>query len=223
MKSRRVLVIDDEEDIRTLISELLRRASYDVLEATDGRVGLRLLHESVPDLVLLDVSMPQLDGWQTLERIRDLSDVPVIMLTARDGELEKVRGLKAGADDYVTKPFGRQELLARVEALLRRGAEPVVVDDYDDGVVSIDVAQRRVLVRGEDVQLTPLEFRLISYLLHNKGRVVSREELKDHIYGSEDGRDDNAIEAMVTRLRRKLGFEHIETRRGHGYCLKVTA
>ena len=136
MKRRRVLVIDDEADIRSLVVDLLGRAGYEVLEAPDGRAGLRLLHEEAPDLVVLDVSMPILDGWQTLERIRDLSDVPVILLTARDGELEKVRGLKAGADDYVTKPFGRQELLARVEALLRRGAEPVTVEDYDDGCSS---------------------------------------------------------------------------------------
>src|SRR5919199_4851316 len=120
MKSARVLVVDDEPDIRKLVGHLLRRSGHDVAEAENGRAALRALHASPPDLVVLDVSMPELDGWQTLERIRDLSDVPVLMLTARAAELDKVRGLKAGADDYVTKPFGRQELLARVDALQRR-------------------------------------------------------------------------------------------------------
>src|ERR671926_261438 len=120
MKRARVLVVDDDADIRGLVRELLERAGYDVVESSNGREGLRALYASSPDLVLLDVSMPELDGWQTLERIRDISDVPVVMLTARGEELERVRGLKAGADDYMVKPFGRQELVARVQALLRR-------------------------------------------------------------------------------------------------------
>src|SRR3989442_8662627 len=120
MSTHRVLVIDDDTDIRALVSELLERAGLAVEQAPDGRSGLRLLHQKAPDLVVLDVSMPDLDGWQTLERIRDLTDVPVLMLTARGTELERVRGLQAGADDYVVKPFGRQELVARVQALLRR-------------------------------------------------------------------------------------------------------
>src|SRR5215831_16746686 len=128
----RILVVDDDADIRSLLTELLGRAGYDVSVAADGRVALRRLYESPPSLVLLDVSMPELDGYQTLERIRDVSEVPVIMLTARAEELEKVRGLGAGADDYVAKPFGRQELLARVQALLRRsrGASTEVTESY---------------------------------------------------------------------------------------------
>src|SRR2546425_8978834 len=122
MKDARILVIEDEEDIRSLVVEVLGRVGYRMEEAADGRAGLRALHATPPDLVVLDVSMPELDGWQTLERIRDLSNVPVLMLTARGAELERVRGLKAGADDYMTKPFGRQELVARVEALLRRAS-----------------------------------------------------------------------------------------------------
>src|SRR3954454_16529075 len=143
MSRARVLVVDDEEDIRVLLKELLGRAGYDVAEAPDGRSALRELFASPPDLVLLDVTMPELDGWQTLERIRDVSEVPVLMLTARAAELERVRGLKAGADDYVTKPFGRQELLARVEALLRRSSGPPEVrESYSDGAVQIDFASR---------------------------------------------------------------------------------
>src|SRR5437773_3606813 len=142
MNAARVLVIDDDADIRALVAELLGRAGLSVEQAEGGRAGLRALHKTPPDLVVLDVSMPELDGWETLERIRDLSDVPVLMLTARGDELERVRGLKAGADDYVVKPFGRQELVARVQALLRRtgpgAAEPQV--RYADDRVTIDFA-----------------------------------------------------------------------------------
>ena len=119
-----MLVCDDDPDIRAVLRALLERAGLDVSEATDGREALRLVHEQHPSLVVLDVNMPLLDGWQTLERLRDFSAVPVLMLTGRDAELEKVRGLRSGADDYVTKPFGRQELLARVQALLRRAPPP---------------------------------------------------------------------------------------------------
>ena len=222
MKAKRVLVVDDESDIRMLVTELLKRGGYDVLEAADGRAGLRILHEEMPDLVVLDVSMPVLDGWQTLERIRDLSDVPVIMLTARDGELEKVRGLKAGADDYVTKPFGRQELLARVEALLRRGAEPVVVEDYDDGVVTIDVAQRQVVVNGREVQLTPLEFKLLSALVRNAEQVLDHERLLEQVWGDAHAVSRDQVKLYVGYLRKKLAPDDpqsfpIETVRGFGY------
>src|SRR5438876_8524104 len=145
MNGARVLVIDDDADIRGLVTELLERAGLSVEQAEDGRSGLRALHKTPPDLVVLDVSMPDLDGWQTLERIRDLSEVPVLMLTARGEELERVRGLKAGADDYVVKPFGRQELVARVEALLRRSSaadDGGTPDIYSDPRLTIDFAQR---------------------------------------------------------------------------------
>src|SRR5436853_6395785 len=163
-----VLVVDDESDIRGLVQELLQRAGYDVIEAPDGNEGLKRFHAERPDLVILDVQMPGLDGWGVLERIRELSEVPVIMLTARTDELDKVRGLRAGADDYVTKPFGRQELLARVEAHLRRkpeGAkEPAT---YADGFVAIDFPQRSVTAGGTPVALTPLEFRLLVAFVRN--------------------------------------------------------
>src|SRR2546428_12501060 len=152
MNEARILVVDDDEDIRNLVVKLLERAGHKVEQAEDGRSGLRALHASPPDLVLLDVSMPDLDGWQTLERIRDVSDVPVIMLTARGDELERVRGLRGGADDYVTKPFSALELGARIEAVLRRAeARQGTSESYDDGVVAIDFARRHVSVRGAEV------------------------------------------------------------------------
>jgi DNA-binding response OmpR family regulator len=229
MKPRRVLVVDDQADIRALVKELLRRAGYDVLEAPDGKAGLRLLHESVPDLVILDVSMPILDGWQTLERIRDLSDVPVIMLTARDGELEKVRGLKAGADDYVTKPFGRQELLARVEALLRRSTGRSGVDDaYQDSLLRVDFLQRRVTANDAELALTPLEFRLLSALVRHAGQVLGHDQLLELVWRDAYGISPEEVRTYVSYLRKKLrevGTDPgcIETVRGFGYRYRPLA
>jgi DNA-binding response OmpR family regulator len=223
MKRSRVLVVDDDADIRGLLRQLLERAGYVVVEAADGREGLRALYASSPDLVLLDVSMPELDGWQTLERIRDLSDVPVVMLTARTAELEKVRGLKAGADDYIAKPFGRQELLARVEALLRRaGPREERPETYADGLVTIDFAQREVSVAGTKVALTPLEFKLLATFVRNPNQVLSSEQLLELVWGDATGGSRARTKLYVGYLRQKLesaapGAAPIETVRGFGY------
>jgi len=219
----RVLVVDDDADIRLLLRGLLERAGFTVDEADTGRAALRALYESPPALVLLDVSMPELDGYQTLERIRDLSDVPVIMLTARAQELEKVRGLSAGADDYVAKPFGRQELLARVQALLRRsGGRADLHEAYSDGFVAIDYAERRVTAQGRDVQLTPLEFKLLSVFVQHPNRVLSRDELLNLVWGDPYGVSGDQVKLYVGYLRRKLvpddpATAPIETLRGFGY------
>jgi DNA-binding response OmpR family regulator len=219
---RRVLVVDDDDDIRLLLEELLRGAGYGVETAEDGRVALRAFHASPPDLVVLDLSMPELDGFETLERLRDLSDVPVILLTARGGEIDKVRGFRAGADDYVVKPFGRQELLARVEALLRRAPTTTQVDLYDDGAISIDHARRLVLCRGLPVQLTPLEFRLLDAFTRHPGQVLSAEQLIEHCWGHEAGVSRDQVKLYVSYVRKKLGqasdgWQPIETVRGFGY------
>jgi DNA-binding response OmpR family regulator len=219
MSRGRILVVDDEPDVRRLVKELLERSGYDTLEAEDGRAGLRSFYSNPPDLVVLDVQMPELDGWQTLERIRDLSDVPVLMLTARTGELEKVRGLRGGADDYVTKPFGKQELLARVEALMRRPRrESAPVEAYSDAVVEINFAQARVTVGGEEVALTPLEFRLLATLVRHPNQVLSREQLLELVWGGIDNAAPEQVKLYVGYLRRKLGDTAlIETVRGFGY------
>jgi len=220
----RILVVDDDADIRGLLKELLGRAGYDVDEAGDGRAALRRLYESPPSLVLLDVGMPELDGYQTLERMRDLSDVPVIMLTARAEELERVRGLGAGADDYVAKPFGRQELLARVQAVLRRsrGATTQVSDAYSDDFVQVDYGQRRVTAQGRDVQLTPLEFRLLTTFVQHPNQVLSREQLLELVWGDAYGVSGDQVKLYVGYLRKKLTPDDvesapIETVRGFGY------
>jgi DNA-binding response OmpR family regulator len=223
MKRASVLVIDDDADIRGLLRELLERAGYEVAEGSNGRDGLRKLYATSPDLVLLDVSMPEIDGWQTLERIRDVSDVPVVMLTARAAELERVRGLKAGADDYVTKPFGRQELLARVEAHLRRAGERAErPGTYADGLLTIDFAQREVMVNGTQVMLTPLEFKLLSTFVRHPNQVLSHEQLLDLVWGDALSGSRARTKLYVGYLRQKLataddGESPIETVRGFGY------
>jgi DNA-binding response OmpR family regulator len=219
----RILVVDDDEDIRILLRELFGRAGYTVVEAPDGRSALKRLFEAPPSLVVLDVTMPELDGYQTLERIRDLSDVPVIMLTARTQELERVRGLAAGADDYVAKPFGRQELLARVQALLRRtGGKADVTESYRDDFVEIDFPQRRVTVGGREVQLTPLEFKLLSAFTQHPNQVLSREQLRDLAWSDPYGVSADQVKLYVGYLRRKLDPDApesvpVETVRGFGY------
>jgi DNA-binding response OmpR family regulator len=219
----RILIVDDDPDIRELLRELLTRAGYDVDEAPDGRTALRSLYESPPALVVLDVTMPDMDGYQTLERMRDLSEVPVIMLTARTQELERVRGLTAGADDYVLKPFGRQELLARVQALLRRtGGRSEVTESYSDDFVQIDYGQRKVTVDEREVQLTPLEFKLLSAFVNHPNQVLSRDQLLDLVWGDPYGVSGDQVKLYVGYLRKKLAPDApdsppIETVRGFGY------
>src|SRR5438552_345175 len=208
MNGARVLVIDDDADIRALVAELLGRAGLSVEQAEDGRSGLRALHKTPPDLVVLDVSMPDLDGWQTLERIRDMSEVPVLMLTARGDELERVRGLQAGADDYVVKPFGRQELAARISALLRRasrsGGREQEADTYADAYLTVDWTQARVAVGEREVQLTPLEFRLLSTFVRHPRQVLSRDQLLELVWGDAYGVGGDQVKLYVGYLRRKL-------------------
>lgn len=218
-----VLIVDDELDMRELLSELLTRAGYEVVLATNGREALRELFESRPALVVLDVRMPELDGWETLERVREVSNVPVLMLTAQASELEKVRGLQAGADDYLSKPFGRQELVARVAALLRRSSEPQPVRQaFSDGWLEIDHAGRAVRTGDREVLLTPIEFRLLGALCDHPGQVLSPDQLLELVWGSADERSRDSVKLYVGYVRRKLGTRRdgsspIETVRGFGY------
>ena len=222
MNERTILLIDDSASERALVGDRLERSGYRVATASDGREGLRRLFELRPDLVLLDVLMPQVDGWRALELIRDVSDVPVIMLMGRDSELERVRGLRGGADDYVGKPVALPELLARVEAVLRRaGGKPDVREVYDDGIVTIDFERSELTVRGEPVTLTPLEFRLLAALTSHAGSVLSPDQLLELVWGERfSGRDQ--VKLYIGYVRRKIERdpsqpELIETVRGFGY------
>ena len=226
MAGSQILVVDDDDDIRGLVRTLLERAGHDVSDASDGLDGLRELYAGSPDLVILDVAMPGLDGWATLERIREVSDVPVLMLTARDAELERVRGLKGGADDYVVKPFGRQELVARVDALLRRPRSRGAQDTYADARLSISFAQRAVRYDDREVALTRLEYRLLSAFVRHPNQVLSNEQLRELVWGDTTATSRDEVKLYVGYLRRKLdpaapGSTPIETVRGFGYRYKL--
>lgn len=218
-----VLIIEDEEDIRLLVRTVLSKAGYQVAEAPDARTGIRAVHDARPDVVVLDVGLPDLDGWQVLDRIRGVSDVPVLMLTARATELDKVRGLQAGADDYLTKPFGRAELLARLQAVVRRSpgaTSPRTA--YADGVLRVDFEHHRVEVDGRPVDLTPMEFRLLSALVQHAGQVLSPEQLVQQAWDDPTAAGASKVKFTVLRLRRKLGWDGssespVESVRGLGY------
>ncbi len=225
MAASTVLIVEDDDDVRRLVTRLLERAGHDVRGCANGHDALRVLFSERPDVVVLDIGLPGLDGWQVLDRVRELSDVPVLMLTAQGDELDKVRGLRAGADDFVTKPFGRQELVARVDALLRRGARSSsagagAIDVYSDPVLTIDHQQRVASAGGEELRLTPLEFRLLSVLVRNAGQLLSADRLLELVWGDEYGPTDQ-VKLTVGRLRRKLDGhldpEALETVRGFGY------
>jgi DNA-binding response OmpR family regulator len=231
MSARTVLVVEDEPDLRTSLDKVLSLAGYTVVLAADGRAGLRAVHDVKPDALVLDIGLPGLDGWQVLARVRDLSDVPVLLLTAHGTESEKVRGLRAGADDYLTKPYGNNELVARVQALLRRGGPsggPAVPDVYDDGVVRLDPSARTVLIGGTDVKLSPTEFRLLAVLARNSGQVLTPVQLLDRVWGDPTGIGPERVKFAVLRLRRRLGWSDpdsspIQSVRGIGYRYRPTA
>ena len=213
----RILVVEDDADLNRQLCAALEEADYVVDRAADGEEG-HFLGETEPyDAVVLDIGLPGMDGLSVLESWRRLGrTMPVLLLTARDRWTDKVSGIDAGADDYVAKPFHMEEVLARLRALIRRAsghasAELIV------GPVTLDTRGGRVTVEGSPVKLTSHEFRLLSYLMHHKGEVVSRTELTEHLYDQDFDRDSNTIEVFVGRLRRKLAVDVIETVRGLGY------
>jgi DNA-binding response OmpR family regulator len=226
---KRVLVVEDEPDLRRTLDRVLTVAGFSVLTAADGRSGLRAVHTEKPDALVLDIGLPGLDGWQVLSRVRDLSDLPVLLLTAHGAESEKVRGLRAGADDYLTKPYGNAELVARVHALLRRSAASAPPPDvYDDGVMRLDPNARTVLVGGTDVRLSPTEFRLLAVLARNSGQVLTPAQLLDRVWGDPTGIGPERVKFAVLRLRRRLGWADpdsspIQSVRGIGYRYRPSA
>lgn len=215
----RILVVEDEPAIAASISAALDASGYQTRTARDGEEAWFLGDTEDFDLVVLDLGLPKMDGLAVLKRWRGAGrQMPVLILTARGAWPERVEGIDAGADDYLAKPFQIEELTARVRALIRRAAghaSPILAA----GPVSIDTRQMRVMIDGANVSVSPLEYRLVAYLLHHKGRVVSPGELIEHLYGDNDARDANALEAVVTRLRKKLGADVVQTRRGFGYVI----
>jgi two-component system OmpR family response regulator len=215
----RILVIEDDADLNRQLVGALSDAGYAVDTAFDGEEGHFLGDTEPYDAIILDLGLPKLDGLSVLESWRrDGRAMPVLILTARDRWSEKVAGIDAGADDYVAKPFHMEEVLARLRALLRRAAGHAS-NEIECGPIRLDTRAARVTVDGTQVRLTSLEFRLLAYLMHHKGQVVSRSELIEHLYDQDFDRDSNTVEVFVGRLRKKLGADAIETVRGLGYRL----
>ena len=227
-QSKTILVVDDEPRIAEAVSMNLELEGYQVSCAGNGKEGLRKITEELPDLIILDVMMPDMDGFETLRRIRELSNVPVIMLTVRGGETDKVRGLDLGADDYVTKPFGPKELISRVKAALRRTEMPSSVPKTEiqvDDNLSIDFSRHIVTVRGKEVHLRPTEYRLLYHLVSNAGHVVTHETLLRKVWGYEYRNEDQYLWLYITYLRQKLEDnpkepKYILGERGIGYRFK---
>ena len=224
--SSTILLVDDEDAIQSLLTYPLERDGYRVVQARDGDEALRRFGEETVDLVVLDIMLPKVDGLEVCRRLRSESTVPIIMLTARDDELDKVLGLELGADDYITKPFSIREFRSRVRALLRRAATPHHASRRDEvvdrGEVVIDLPRRTVEVRGEPIQLTFVEFELLALLASDPGIVFSRRQLLERIRGSADYREPRTIDVHVRHLREKIERdarepELILTVRGAGY------
>lgn len=215
----RVLLVEDEPTLRAQLRTALQDAGYAVDEADNGRDAHHLGVTEPYDAVVLDLGLPVLDGLSVLKRWREAGHaLPVLILTARDSWHEKVAGIDAGADDYMAKPFHMEELLARVRALIRR-AQGLASPLLQCGGLALDTRSNRVTLAGQPVNLTSHEFRLLAYLMHRPGSVVSRTELTEHIYAQDFDRDSNTIEVFIGRLRRKLPPQAIETVRGMGYRL----
>ncbi len=210
--TKKILIVDDDPSMVGLISQVLSSKGYEVLESNNGQDALRLLYSQKPDLVLLDVVMPIMDGWQTCSRIRDISAaIPIIMLTGqRKTEEDVVRGLDYGADDYLIKPVGNKELAARVQAMLRRAELSSSVEDqgknaaFSDGYLTVDIVQRRVIVDGNHVKLTPIEFRLLALLLQNTGRILMHQQLLEKVWGWEYVDDLDYVRIYISHLRKKI-------------------
>jgi DNA-binding response OmpR family regulator len=203
----KILIVEDEPGLRQGLEINLRLENYETVQAGDGDEALRLFHSELPDLVLLDLMLPKKSGFEVLDQIRKISKVPVILLTARGQESDKVRGLRGGADDYVTKPFGLQELFARVDAVMRRseaaGATKLICED---GLIRLDPSTRRATAHDQELKLSPKEFDLLMYLFKNKDRVVPRDELLSRVwnYRVDLNLNSRTVDTHVTRLRRKL-------------------
>ncbi len=225
---KKVLVVDDERVLAETIGYNLRREGYAAVAAYDGQEALQAARREKPDAVILDVMLPKLDGFEVCRALRRETGVPILMLTAREGEIDKVLGLELGADDYLTKPFNPEELSARLRAVLRRTQGPVAVDEHNRfvaGDVEVDLDRRRVTVAGDEVSLSPTEWQLLANLISNAGRVILHEDLLGMTWGPEYRNDLQYLRVWISRLRRKLGGRPgrpslIRTVPGVGYIIK---
>lgn len=216
----RILVVEDEPDLLASLNKALREDGYAVDGAADGEEGLYKAESCEYDAIVLDIMLPKLDGWELLHRLRKSRKTPVLLLTARDAVKDRVRGLDTGADDYLIKPFDLNELLARLRALIRRAAQQAE-SLLEIGGVTLDLAARRVVKQGECVPLTAREYALLEYLAMHRGKVVTRTMLYEHLFDENDSSLSNLLDVHVSNLRKKLGHDFIQTRRGHGYSIEI--
>jgi two-component system KDP operon response regulator KdpE len=229
----KVLIIDDEADVVEALTLTfhLQWQDWEVLTAYDGESGLEVFSRENPDVVILDIAMPGMSGFEVLRRIREVSDVPVLMLTVKEEEMDKVKAFELGADDYIVKPFGTLELLARIKAVLRRAEMPPPVTAYPSftsGDLTINFGSREVIVGGEPVKLTPIEYNLLFHLVRNAGRVLPHKTLLSKVWGEEYGSDLTSLKVYIRRLRQKIEKDpdnprHIVTERGIGYRFVKTS
>ena len=226
--SEKILVVDDEKPIAEIISYNLEEEGYEVLTAFDGAEALRLAFEEKPDLILLDIMLPLIDGFSVCKQVRQKLDVPIIMLTAREGEIDKIMGLEFGADDYVTKPFSSRELMARVKATLRRvKMQENPSRELSSGELRLDPGKMEVKKGEQRIELTYREFTLLKFLLQNVGFVFSREQLLENVWGFDYEGDLRTVDVTIRRLREKIEDDaaspyYLCTRRGAGYYLRGT-
>ncbi len=215
--NEKILIIEDEEAIQKILSEPLTFAGYEVVTASDGLEGINTFHKQSFDLIILDIMLPKIDGYAVCEIIRQRSQIPIIFLTALDGEDDQIKGFDLLADDYITKPFSIKLVLKRVEALLRRTASSNEDETIRYREISINEAERRVCVAGKEVLLTHLEFEILLLFMKNKGRVFSRDDLLNLAWGYDFAGDEKGVNFHIMNLRRKLNVDYIETVRGVGY------
>jgi two-component system OmpR family response regulator len=215
----RILVVEDEPRLQRNLAKALREEGYAVDTAGDGADGLFKAETCDYDAILLDVMLPELDGWELLARLREKKQTPVLMLTARDAHGDRIKGLNAGADDYLIKPFDLGELLARIRALIRRSANKTT-NKIEIGEVALDTRARLVTRAGQPVTLTAREFAILEYLALHRGEVISRTELHEHLFDENDDTLSNLLDVHIFSIRKKLGAELIATRRGQGYCIE---
>jgi DNA-binding response OmpR family regulator len=225
MKRNRILIVDDDPSIRKFVKANLEARDYQALMAGDGEEALKIIEEELPDLVLLDIMMPKMDGFAVCQRVREWSDIPIIMISAKDSENDKVKSFDCGADDYLTKPFALRELLSRIKAVLRRSQAPERSSrnsSYQNGSLVVDFSKQLATLDGKSLKLSALEYKILAYLTLNAGRIITPNQLLEKIWGEEYAGDYRLLQVNVCRLRRKIkdtakNSQYIQTKPGIGY------
>lgn len=212
---KKILIVEDEINLLQVLKDSLEKENFEIIEACNGEIGMDLFYEKKPDFILLDINLPKKNGWQVCQEIREESNIPIIMMTARDSEIDELKGLNIGADDYVTKPFNLKILIVKIKKLLKIDEN----SSYKKGELFIDFKGGKLTISNEEVELTRREIQFLEYLIRNKGIIFTREQLLNEIWGFDFEGNDRVVDTLVKRIRKKLGIysENIRTIRGMGY------